>query len=142
MRIVNLLSFIVIFLFSGCLSTVSRPDVLLVGSVKEIPSIQEAYAERLRKLDIGINLPTFIASFPEAYVGGQSGKTTAYEVSKKTQYALKGDWNPYYRSVQDFAIKTNAQLLWFYFYEGKLVKWGRPQDWPAHPDQVIEVRNR
>jgi len=108
----------------------------------EIPTIQQAYAVRLGQLSIGLSLADFQTAFPEAYVGGQSGGTTAYELNKKTKYALKGDWNPYYSSVQDLAIKTDSQVLWFYFFDGKLIQWGKPQDWPANPDQIVEIRNR
>jgi hypothetical protein len=32
--------------------------------------------------------------------------------------------------------------LWFYFWEGHLVKWGQPGDWPAKPDLIMERRER
>lgn len=32
--------------------------------------------------------------------------------------------------------------LWFYFFKGELVKWGRPYDWPTDPDLIIETRIR
>jgi hypothetical protein len=34
----------------------------------------------------------------------------------------------------------NAQ--WFYFFDGKLIQYGSPNDWPTEPDKIIEVRKR
>ena len=140
MHLVRCIALASIATLCGCVTP--RTDVTLVGSPQELPSIQEVYAQRLSQLSIGMSLGDFQKTFPEAYVAGQLGNTTAYEVSKKTKYALKRDWNPYYASVQDFAIQTENQVLWFYFNQGILVKWGRPQDWPERPDEIIEIRTK
>jgi len=33
-------------------------------------------------------------------------------------------------------------LMWFYIYDGRLVKWGKPNDWPQKADLIIEKRIR
>ncbi|MBO9484502.1 MULTISPECIES: hypothetical protein [Gammaproteobacteria] len=33
-----------------------------------------------------------------------------------------------------------STVTWFYFYNNKLIQYGQPQDWPAEPDTIIEVR--
>ena len=35
-----------------------------------------------------------------------------------------------------------GQPQWFYFYDGNLVQYGNPEDWPANPDLIIEKRIR
>jgi len=31
---------------------------------------------------------------------------------------------------------------WFYFYNNRLVQYGKPNDWPESPDLIIETRRR
>jgi hypothetical protein len=38
--------------------------------------------------------------------------------------------------------RVDVQVLWFYFYTDRLVKWGRPNDWPERPDKILEIRQR
>lgn len=91
-------------------------------------------------------LEDFRLLFPEAYVYGQNERTTAYELKDSQKFRLKADQDlrpldsalGLYRAP----IRTSSQLLWFYFNGEKLVKWGKPQDWPDKPDVIIEKRNR
>jgi hypothetical protein len=34
------------------------------------------------------------------------------------------------------------QSQWFYFYNGRLIQYGNPNDWPADPNIIIETRRR
>jgi hypothetical protein len=125
-----------IFLF-GCSS---------VPVVEAPKSIQQVYSDRLNKVKIGMALENFRTLFPEAYVGGQNESTTAYELKDSQKFRLQADQDQ--RPVDSALglyrapVRTSTQLLWFYFYGDKLVKWGRPEDWPEKPDVIIEKRNR
>lgn len=35
-----------------------------------------------------------------------------------------------------------GQPQWFYFYNGELLQYGNPEDWPSDPDIIIETRRR
>ena len=35
-----------------------------------------------------------------------------------------------------------GQKTWLYFYNGMLVQWGSPGDWPSDPDKIVELRHR
>ena len=112
----------------------------------ELPSINSVYSARLSELNIGMSLQDFRSKFSEAIVAGQSGATTAYELSHSQQYILLSDTN---RRPLDYAAgiwtpnpRTNKNELWFYFFKNQLVQWGKPRDWPQNPDLIIENRSR
>jgi hypothetical protein len=88
----------------------------------------------------------FQTTLPEAYVAGQNGKTTAYELKDDQSYILESDWGsrPLDKMFGVFPpqARQSNQLLWFYFYEDQLIKWGTPHDWPEQPDKIIEIRKR
>lgn len=113
--------------------------------VDQPPSIQATYASRLSQIKTGTtSTGDFQKLFPEAYPGGQNGDTTAYEIRDTQIFIMRAD----VRRPLDTAVgiyspqQTVTQVLWFYFYNDLLVKWGRPQDWPTNPDLIIEKRNR
>lgn len=110
----------------------------------ELQDIRQVNSERLSRVWIGMPRSEFSQIFSDAYVGGQSGETTAFELALKQQYVADEDWGDrdLDRSIGLAPPKprTDTQVLWFYFYGDKLVKWGRPNDWPANPDETIEVR--
>jgi hypothetical protein len=129
-----------ISIFSGCATAPKGAEI--VERASQLTPIQEVYSERLRQVSIGMNLQNYLRVFPESYPGGQSGGTTAYELSRKADYVTSYDitmqnilWG-----VGSPRAKTERQVLWFYFYDGKLIKWGNPGDWPPAPDTIIEVR--
>ena len=95
-------------------------------------TIHQHYRTQLSKIAPGMELMEFNQTMPDAYVAGQNtvgGKRIdAYEVQ---------------HMHDDYAhMQTINEKLWFYFSDGRLVKWGRPQDWPTPADLVVEVRNR
>ena len=47
-----------------------------------------------------------------------------------------------WRHTQHMAGDRTTEILWFYFANNKLVKWGSPNDWPNPADFTIEWRNR
>ncbi len=131
----------ILFFVSGC--AVVPPNTSVVNSVDELPTIQEVMTDKLSKLKIGMQFDDFAKILPEAHVAGQNGGTDAYEISIIQKYMTQKD-KDYYTFYQGFSTpqaRTNKQVLWFYFYKGILVSWGRPQDWPTKPDLIIEQRN-
>ena len=117
-----------LYIASGCATSGGNR---IVSSTDEIPSIQQQYSKQLSKLKIGSSLEEFHQIFPKAYVGGENGETTAYELINRQSYVTNGDiarqnllWG-----FGSPSARSHTQVLWFYFYKNKLVKWGRPQDW-------------
>lgn len=103
-----------------------------VNSVDDIEPITKTESQRLSALFIGMNREDFTAIFPDAYIVGQNENTTAFEITKTTNYYIKT------QLIDD--IKVYKDILWFYFYNDRLIKWGRPDDWPQNPDLIIETR--
>jgi hypothetical protein len=131
-----------IALLAGC-ATPPR-GAALVDDPGDLPSLQDKLAASLSQLKIGMPLEEFRKLFPEAYVGGQSGPTTAYEIAQSQKYVTQADidrqnvlWG-----VGSPRAKSRREVLWFYFYKEQLVQWGRPQDWPKDPDLILEQRIR
>lgn len=148
MKIKQYLIFVVCFfaiVFASCASPPTGS--IIVNNTSEIPSIQKKHSNTLSKVHVGMSLQEFRQLFPQAYVGGQSGNTTAYELIDTQKYVTQDDIDR-----QNFlwgfgspTARTSKEILWFYFYKDKLVKWGRPQDWPGPsdmpaPDSVNEER--
>lgn len=114
------------------------PGAIVLDSPASLPSVQDREAERLARLRIGMLMPEFRAVFPEAYVAGQSGRTTAYEFVRIQKYVTQADIDRqnFWWGVGSPDARELRQALWFYFYDERLVKWGRPQDWPE-PNELI-----
>ena len=112
----------------------------------ELQDIRQVNAPRLAKLEIGMPLEKFQAVIPEAFVAGQNAATTGYELRLEQKYIDDQDWQgrPLDRAIGFVPPRkrTDVQVLWFYFFTNRLVKWGRPNDWPDRPDQILEFRNR
>jgi len=118
--------------------------VRLVDSPKELPSIQSEKNKLLSQLTIGMLLSEFKKTVPGAYVAGQSRGTTAYELVYIQKYVTQSDIDRqnFVWGVGSPNAKTYRQVLWFYFYDGHLVQWGNPRDWPERPDLILEKRIR
>ena len=100
------------------------------GSTK---NIREHYAEQLAELRIGMTVAEFREILPNAYLGGQTGETTAYIVKAYTRHAARfvsEDTNGWGRA---------AEHLYFYFVNDKLVRWGKPGDWKT-PSLDVDVK--
>ena len=142
-RILFIASLLAALLFVTSCATAPH-GATVVDSPDELPSIQQKNADLLSKLKIGMPLSNFQQLVPDAYVAGQNEDTTAYELSRVQKYVTQSDierQNFFWGGGSPNA-RTTKQVLWFYFYKGQLVKWGRPQDWPEHPDLIIEQHNR
>ena len=81
--------FLTWIIFAGC-ATPPKGSIV-VNDESEIPSIQQKYSDKLSKLKVGMNVQSFQQLFPQAYVGGQSGKTTAYELIYAQKYVTQDD---------------------------------------------------
>lgn len=129
-------------LMVGCAT--APKGVQVVDHPDEVTTIQEFYADRLARLRIGMSIDEFHSIMPEAYVGGQNGATTAYEVKRSAKYVTQDEIKN--QNIQSGfgspSARTEVQVLWFYFYSSKLVQWGLPKDWPERPEQIIEIRDR
>jgi len=102
----------------------------------ELPAVQEEKKDLFEKVKIGMSLTEFRDIMPEAYVAGQCGRLTAYELTHAQKYVTKGDiqWQNFWWGVGSPKARTHQQKLWFYFYEDKLLQWGKPDDWPDQAD--------
>lgn len=130
-----------VFLSLGGCATTPRGAVL-VDSPTDLQSVQQEKAALLSRLKIGIPLAEFQQLAPEAYVAGQYEQTTAYELVHIQKYVTQNDIDRHniIWGVGSPNARTAKQVLWFYFYKDRLVKWGKPQDWPERPDLIIERR--
>ncbi len=135
--------YLLILLLASACATAPR-GAIVVSDPNEVPSVQERYRHRLGNIKIGMSLKEFRNTIPEAYVAGQNMKTTAYELKDVQKYVTQQDID-----TQNFLwgfgsprTRTKSRVLWFYFYNDQLVKWGQPQDWPERPDLIIEHRER
>jgi hypothetical protein len=137
MRILTISVLLSAILFQGCAT----------GPLKsELKDIRQVNAPKLAKLKIGMPLEEFQAVFPEAYPAGQNGDTTGYESRLEQKYIDDADWagRPLDKALGFVPPRkrVDVQVLWFYFYTDRLVKWGRPNDWPERPDKILEIRQR
>jgi len=126
---------IAVFCLSGCLE---------VHPPEEDPPIQQLYSSQLSKLKIGMSLEEFRGVMPMTYPIGQNRETTAYELKDVRKYATRTFSRPVDTAMglAPSPYRDSVQILWFYFYNGQLVQWGRPNDWPVNPDKIIEIRQR
>lgn len=102
---------------------------------------QSDYNARMRQVSLGMEKPAFYGVFPDAEPRGAkaypNGSVEVLEV-----------YTEYYSFVPSGARRRNPLTgmegapQWFYFYNGKLVQYGAPNDWPKEPDKIIEIRHR
>jgi hypothetical protein len=132
-----------ICLVAGGCATAPKGSIV-VEDPSEVPSVQRKYAGRLSSLKIGMTLEDFRQILPEAYVAGQSGQMTAYELTDVTKYVTQADidYQNFWYGFGSPRARTAKSILWFYFSDDRLVRWGRPQDWPKEPDVIVEKRIR
>lgn len=102
---------------------------------------KDDYQRRLKQVDLGMTKKDFWALFPEAEQRG------AKQYPKGAVEVLAVNWSYYSftptgEGQRDTWSGTQNGQQWFYFYNGQLVQYGNPNDWPAEPDKIIEVRQR
>jgi hypothetical protein len=101
------------------------------------------FAQAAAQIELGMSKGEFVRLFPEAQPRGArrypNGAVEVFElVVSEYRFAPSGD--PSFD--RNRMTGTESRLTWFYFYGGELVQYGTPDDWPANPDQLIEVRVR
>ena len=99
------------------------------------------YYNRLGKIELGMTKPEFKQIFPKSIPRGAKqypkGTVEVLEVSYEyysffpTRNRNRNEWTG-----------MEGQPQWFYFYNGKLIQYGNPEDWPTDPDLIIEKRIR
>lgn len=91
------------------------------------------YNQSAASVSVGMSKQEFLKLFPTAVPRGAKaypkGTVEVLEVMKR-KYDVG-----LYRDM-------DASLTWFYFYNGMLVQYGAPGDWPRDPDLVVETRRR
>jgi hypothetical protein len=113
---------------------------LLLGGCASAGIKKGEYFKRLGSVELGISKTEFRALFPESVPRGAkqypNGAVEVLELSYQTYAFL-----PTGRERNELT-GMEAQPQWFYFYNGKLIQFGNPNDWPSDPDIVIETRRR
>ena len=123
---ISFISILFAFLFVGCASTgLNKTD----------------YYNRLGKIELGMSKSEFKQIFPESIPRGAKqypkGTVEVLEVSYE-YYSFFPTGN---RNRHEWTGRE-GQPQWFYFYNGKLIQYGNPEDWPTDPDLIIEKRIR
>ena len=99
------------------------------------------YYDRLERTELGMTKSEFKQIFPESIPRG------AKQYSKGSVEVLEVAY-AYYSFLPTGNRNRNkwtgmeGQSQWFYFYNGKLLQYGNPEDWPSEPDLIIEKRIR
>lgn len=92
---------------------------------------------------MGMSKSDFFRLFPAAEPRGAKmypkGSVEVFEV-RVSQYRFMPSNDAAY--VRDAFSGIESKVTWFYFYNGVLVQYGMPNDWPAEPDKIIEFRQR
>jgi len=144
MRTATLLtnSILLTYLLIGC-ATPPRGATVVDDSSKA-PGIYTHYAGQLSQLKIGMSLTKFHELLPQAYVAGQNNDQTAYELIYHQKYVTQDDMDQqnFWWGFGSPQAKIKEEVLWFYFFDDKLSRWGKPNDWVKEPDVVIEKRIR
>ncbi len=114
---------------------------LLVTGCASTGLPRNEYFSRLGKVELGMSKSEFKQVFPESIPRGAKqypkGTVEVLEVSYEYySFAPTGNRN------RNPWTGTEGQPQWFYFYNGQLVQYGDPWDWPADPDVIIETRER
>lgn len=128
MKVVKISAVLVLVtvLLSGCASTgLNKTD----------------YHNRLGKIELGMTKSEFKQIFPDSIPRGAKqypkGSIEVLEVSYE-YYSFFPTGN---RNRNEWT-GMEGQPQWFYFYNGKLLQYGNPEDWPSDPDLIIEKRMR
>jgi len=95
--------------------------------------------KKLHQVELGMSKKEICAIFEEAVPRGAkqypNGKVEVLEI--KVQY-----YAPFAPGADPWSGFVTEPTTWFYFYDGKLIQFGQPNDWPADPDKIIEIRKR
>jgi hypothetical protein len=114
---------------AGCAD--APPETMVVTGVDELPTLEKTFAHQLRGLQPGMTLAEFHTHFPDAVLAARENGVEAYELRSTTTYITRSD---IYRHEVLWGdgrppARTHVDRLWFYFVDGLLSRWGRPDDW-------------
>ncbi len=120
-------------LVSGCASSGDYP---VVKNESQLPTLEERYYRKFREIELGMSLGDYLSLFPFTYKIEEQEGVIAYELLNRQRYLTREDL---IRQNLMYGMGTPEpriaiRKIWFYFYNGELVKWGRPNDWPVFYD--------
>ena len=114
------------FLLVGCASTgLNKSD----------------YHNRLGRIELGMTKSDFKQIFPESIPRGAKRYTKGSVEVLEVSYEYYSFFPTGNRNRNEWT-GMEGQPQWFYFYNGKLLQYGNPGDWPSDPDLIIEKRIR
>lgn len=90
-----------------------------------VPGLRETYSTQFASLAPGMTVEQFRAAFPGAVfaqqrTGDDGIKSESYSLVESKRYRYRGS---------DRAF-TSREEAWFYFKDGRFVKWSRTNEWP------------
>ncbi|KAB2922282.1 MAG: hypothetical protein F9K22_11995 [Bacteroidetes bacterium] len=113
---------------------------LLLGCTSE-SKVSKEYSAKVKQVEIGMSKKEFYNLFSNAIPRGAkqypNGIVEVLEVTD-SYYSFTPTGNRNRNPLT--GMEQNIQ--WFYFYNEQLVQYGNPNDWPAEPDKIIEIRHR
>jgi hypothetical protein len=125
--------FAIVILFAIFLFGCANPGAYtLVKDESELPTIDQEYSRKFSEIHAGMSPGSLHELFPYIYVGGRKGDIVAYELVDYETYITKADLHRqnFWYGMGTPQHQTIKRVLWFYFYDEKLVKWDKPNHWP------------
>ena len=93
---------------------------------------------QLSKIELGMTKDQVLGIMPKGVPRGAKlypkGSVSVLEYEAGTYAPFNYGANPWTGMIN--------QTMWLYFYNGKLIQWGKPGDWPTNPDAIVEIRDR
>jgi hypothetical protein len=91
---------------------------------------KEVFERQIQQVRIGMSFKDFQAVFPQTISRGgdkqSEGMVTAFEVAYN-YYSFHDTGN----EIRNDFTGTERVLTWFFFLDGKLIKYGKPEAWPT-----------
>lgn len=91
---------------------------------------KEVFERQMQQVRMGMSFADFQALFPQTISRGgdrrSEGMVTAFEVAYD-YYSFYDTGN----ELRNDATGTERVITWFFFLDGKLVKYGKPKSWPT-----------
>ena len=97
------------------------------------------YQNRLSNIRLGMTKSDFMNVFPESSPRGAKYYTTGTVEVMEISYEYYSFMPTGNKNRNEFS-GMEGQPQWFYFFDGKLMQYGNPEDWPSEPNLVIENR--
>jgi len=125
LNILGTMTLLISVAISGCATS---EGYRVVHSEQELSTIDEIYSSELSKLEVGMSFEDFRRILPEAYPVEPYESTGNYQLENTQKYVFPEDisWNKFHWLVGDLYPRTYTQIVYFYFSDDKLLKWGEP----------------